>query len=149
MIRIPASSARDLRCQGPCPQQHEQQHQGMGHARPGRLTTGFDVDHRSHGGSGTGESRQEPSCGVGDALADQFTVGVVVGLGDVVGHQGGEQRVDGSEQGKNHACFHQLRQVLAEIGKHQLQSAFGDGSDSGDGLKAQIQEPVVVEQQQR
>ena len=46
----------DLCRKGACPQQHKQQHHGMGHARPGRLTTGFDVDHRSHRGSGSGKA---------------------------------------------------------------------------------------------
>ena len=35
--------------------------------------------------------------GIADALADEFLVAVVLGFGDVVGHNGGEQCVDGAK----------------------------------------------------
>ena len=67
------------------------------------------VDNGTHGGTSTGKTAEKARNSIADALADKFFVGVVFGLGDIVGHHGGEERVDRAEACESEAgdegCF--------------------------------------------
>src|SRR5690606_31834282 len=67
---------------------------------------GPDVDHGTHGGTGTSDAAEEAGDGVANALANQFLVGVVACAGHVVRHQGCQQAVDGTEQGEYESRLH-------------------------------------------
>ncbi len=84
-------------------EEHGEEEQGMNHAAELGAATALDVDDGTHGGTGTGKSAEETGNGIADALSDEFLVAVVLGLGDVVGHDGGEEGVDGSETGEGKA----------------------------------------------
>ena len=73
----------------------------------------------------------------------------MVCLGDVVGHQRRQQRVDRSKQGQHDARFQQFWQVLTEVRHHKTKSSVWDGSDAVQRFQSQRLQSVVVEHQHR
>ena len=72
----------------------------------------------------------------------------MIGLGDVVGHKGGQQRIDRPQQSQHQACLHQFGKMPTEIGHHRTQATIGDRPDARQRLEVQIPQTVVVEQEQ-
>ena len=58
--------------------------QGTGN---GCFAASVNVHDGTHGGAGAGQTAEQAGNHVADALADQFTVRLVVGAGDAVGDQ--------------------------------------------------------------
>ena len=137
-----------VRSPWPGAQEHQQQHDRVRHAGERGADPRLDVDDGAHRGSRCRQTRDQTSTGVAESLANQLPVGVVVGLAEVVGHQGGQQRVDRSEQGEYSAGFEHDRPMLTEVGKRELQTTLGNAADPGQGGNAQLPESIVVEQQQ-
>ena len=78
--------------------QHDgQQEDSMYHAGELGTSARLDVDDGSHGGTGTWQTTEEAGDSVAYALPYELAVGVVLGFGDIVGHNRGEQRIDGAE----------------------------------------------------
>ena len=86
-------------------------------------------------------SRQTPDQGgshVADPLANEFTVRAVLGAGDVVGHQGGQQRVDRAQDGEGDGITAQQAEVVeAQLRPAQGRKPLGDGAQAGDGALGQ------------
>lgn len=51
----------------------------------------LDIDYSAHGGTGTRQTAEKTGNGVADPLSDQFTIRLVLGPGNIIGNQGGEQ----------------------------------------------------------
>ena len=62
------------------------------------------------------QPRHQPRADIGHPLTNEFTVGVVVGLTEVVGDQGGQERIDGPEQRQHASRPQQRRPVLLKFG---------------------------------
>ena len=77
----------------------------MHHAREPRAPAGLHVRYGPHRGTSAGQAPQQSASHIANPLANQFLVGIVLAAGDVVGYQGGEQRVDGAQhrQGQREA----------------------------------------------
>ena len=91
------------------------------HPRDRRPPARADVYDRAEGGPGAGQSPYEARDHVADALADELPVRVVAGTGHSVGYEGGEQAVDGAEQGDDQRWLDGLQQyVHGDIGQLQL-----------------------------
>ena len=115
---------RNHRGDGAHAQHHGHQHQRVDHARQAGHAAGADIDHRAHRGAGAGNAAEETRHRVAHALADQFLVGIVARAGHVVGHQRGEQAVDGTQHGENKGRFdHQHHGGLIENGQVQARNA--------------------------
>jgi hypothetical protein len=80
---------------------HEQGH-GMEHAGHRRPRTEADVGRRAGDGARRRESAEERRRDVGDALSHQFGVRGVAIATESIGHDGREQRFDGSEHRHGH-----------------------------------------------
>ena len=78
----------------------------MYHTAQLRATASLDIHHGAHGCSGSAYAAEESGDGITYALSDEFAVGVVLGLGDVIGHDRCEQRVDGAESGQCESRHH-------------------------------------------
>ena len=66
-----------------------------------------------------------------------------------VGHQRGEQRVNGPQESQNDPGTQQQRQMLSPIGLDQLQPTLRNVADARQRLPAQRFQALVVEQQHR
>ena len=97
---------RDHRGQGGCQQHHEHQHNGSDHTGECRAATGLNIDHGAHRGSRTRQSTEQTGRDVGQALADQFLVGIVFGAGEAVGHHRREQSIDAAEHPQHGGIHH-------------------------------------------
>ena len=73
----------------------------------------------------------------------------MVCLGDVVGHQRRQQRVDRSKQCQHQTGLDQFRQMLTEVRHHESKPSLRNGADAVQRFQSQRLQPVVVEQQQR
>ncbi|MDT4871145.1 hypothetical protein FQZ97_1062620 [compost metagenome] len=71
----------------------------MGHAgqRPGGAVA--DIGGGPCDRAGGGEPTEQGYSQIGDALTDQFLIGVVPGPRHAIGHHGGQQRLDGTQHG--------------------------------------------------
>ena len=78
-------------------EQDGQQEEAMNHARKPRTPAAIDIDHRTHRGTGTRKSAENTDRDIADTLSDKFLIAIMFRLGRIVGHHGGEQRVDGAE----------------------------------------------------
>ncbi|CPQ89308.1 Uncharacterised protein [Bordetella pertussis] len=81
-------------------QQHHQQ-QGDAMHDPGQRAGAAvaDVGGRARDGAGGGKAAEQRRDDIGQALADQFLVGIVAGAGHAVGHHGRQQGFDGAQHG--------------------------------------------------
>ena len=70
----------------------------MDHSRDGGFGAGTDVGGGAGDGAGGGKSAEERGDNVGDALRNQFHVGIVSVAAHAVGDDGGHQGFDGAEQ---------------------------------------------------
>lgn len=102
----------------------------MHHAGELGASTALDIDDGAHGGTSTGESAEEAGDSVADALPYQFTVAVVLGLSDIVGHNRGEEGVDRAKSG-------------------QGQSGDDSGHEDGDPIKPSKRYLAVGEERHR
>ena len=98
-------------------------HQGEQNDRPQRArcpgpSAGSDVDHRARGAPGAGQSAEQAGGHVADALADQFPIRLVATPGQRVGHEGGQEAVDRTEQGEDQR---RLQRIEQEAGGRQPQ----------------------------
>ena len=59
---------------------------GVDHTAELRAATRLHVDHRTHRSSCAGKTTEQTRHGIADTLAYQLLVGIVLGLGDIVGH---------------------------------------------------------------
>ena len=89
-------------------QDQRQQEQGTHGARNPGQPACVDVGHGANCGPGAGQRSEHSRDHVADALTHQFPVRVVLGTGQRVGDQRGQQAVHGSEQGQNDRRFHGL-----------------------------------------
>ena len=77
-MRIPGQDRhRDVAGQRRGEQQHAQQSERVDHARDGSLRAGADVGRRAGDGAGGRQAAEHRRNDVGDALADQFDIGIV------------------------------------------------------------------------
>ena len=79
------------------PKEDGKEEEGMDHTADLCASATLDIDNGTHGGAGTRKAAEKSGNGIADALADEFLVAVVLGFGDVVGHNGGEQCVNGAK----------------------------------------------------
>ena len=68
----------------------------MDDARDGCLAAVVDVGHGASDGTCGWDASEDGAQHVGNALADEFLVGVVLVSDDTIGHSGGEQALDGT-----------------------------------------------------
>ena len=106
-------------------QEDEQQHGGVDNARHGRAAAVVDVCHRAGNGTRAGNAAEERRADIGNALADEFLVAVVVVAAHTVGHRGGEQRLDGAQHGNHHRRGQQRLNALPRDVGHR------EGRDNG------------------
>ena len=89
-------------------QEDGQQYHGMYDAGHGGAAAVVDVGHGAGDGSRHGNAAEERHHDVGDALADELGVGVVVFTHGTIGHGGREQRLDGAQDGDGEGRREQL-----------------------------------------
>ncbi len=79
--------------------------------------------------------------GVADTLADQFLVGVVARARHVIGDQGGQQAVDGTQHGQDEGRFEdEHHRALFEDGNLQRREALGNIAEQGHGGHRQAEQ---------
>lgn len=81
--------------------------------------------------AGSGDSAEKRGGQVGDALCDEFLIGVVAFAGEAVGNDGGEKRGDGGEEGDGEGGFDEFRGIDAGEGGEA-----GEGESGGDAAEA-------------
>ena len=112
----------------------------MHHTRKRRAASGLHVGDGAHRGASTGQAPQQRSTHVSEALANQLAIGVVLGAGDVVGHQRGEQRVDRAEHRQGERITAQHAQITQrQLRPTQLREALGNLAQTRQGLDRQQQ----------
>ena len=75
---------------------NQQQHNRMDDARDGCLAAVVDVGHGASDGTCGGDASEDGAQHVGNALTDEFLVGVVLVSDDTIGHSGRKQALDGT-----------------------------------------------------
>ena len=79
--------------------QDAEQREGVDHAGDRRARAGADVGGGAGDGAGGGDAAEERRDDVGDALGDEFDVGVVAVAGHAVGNDGGEHAFKRGQHG--------------------------------------------------
>ena len=103
----------------------------MNDARQTCPAASLDIDDGADAGASAGQPADERRGHVADALSDQFAVAGVMGLRDIVGQQGAEQRIDGTEQREFCRYDHDephLREV--EFGHDERRQPGRDGANA-------------------
>ncbi|MCY1413089.1 hypothetical protein D9M71_285140 [compost metagenome] len=126
---------RDVRGQRGEHQHDQGQGRRMDDPRQRAVAAVADVGRGAGDGAGGGEAAEQRRGDVGDALADQFLVGVVAGAGHAVGDHRREQRLDGAEHGDGegradqfqHARQGHLRQAQARQSEWNSAEGAADG----------------------
>ena len=112
----------------------------MHHTRKRRAASGLHVGDGAHRGASTGQTAQQRCTHVSKALANQLAIGVVLGAGDVVGHQRGEQRVDRAEHRQGERITAQHAQITqCQLRPTQLREPLGDLAQTRQGFDRQQQ----------
>ena len=81
-------------------------------------SSGANVGQGSQGVAGARHAAEHAGDHVAEALANEFTVGVVTGAGDRIGDERREQAVHGAEQSQNQGRFQRAQQER-RIRQHQ------------------------------
>ena len=117
----------------PAEAQHQrQQDRRAEDARDRRPAAGAQVDDRAQRGPRPGQPADEAGRHVADALPHELPVGVVAGARHGVGDEGGEQAVDGPQQGDDDRRLHGVEQdAAAEVGQPQVGQAGRHIADDG------------------
>ena len=97
----------------------------MDHAGELRAAAALDVDDGTHGGAGTRQTAEEAGNGVAYTLPYELTVAVMLGLGDIVGDDGGKQCVDGAEACKSEAGDDSSHEDSAPVDAGEGDALFG------------------------
>lgn len=129
-------------------QEDEQQHGGMDDARYRSAAAVVDVGHGTGNGAGGGNTAEERRTDVGNALADEFLVGVVVVTAHAVCHSGGKQGLDGTEHGDGQRRGEEeLHLFPGDVGHRQRGNLCLDVRiERADGLDA-VDAGIAVEQE--
>jgi hypothetical protein len=107
-------------------QHNAEQHQRVDDAGNRRAAAGFDVGRGAGDGAGGGKAAEERGGDIGQALGDQFLVGVVAVIDLAVGDACREQRLDGAEQGDGDGRRDQLAEIVnRQAGRPKLGSSCG------------------------
>ncbi len=78
----------------------------MDHAADLRAAAALHVHDCTHRGARAADSAEEAADHVANALPYQLAVAVMVSFGDIVGHHGGEQRVDAAQTRERKSWYH-------------------------------------------
>ena len=139
---------RDVAHEAAQTEQHGEQHQRVDHAADLRAATALHVHDGAHGRAGAADAAEEAADHIADTLPHQLAVAVVVGFGDVVGHHGGEQRVDTAQAGERKSGDDRGFQHGAPVEAGQAQALFRkDRHREAGGNLADEQLLVHVEEQ--
>lgn len=84
----------------------------MNESGNGRAPAVVDVGHGAGNGSRARNTAKERRAKVGNALSDEFLVGVMVVATDTVGHSCGEQRLNGAEHGDDHRRWKEFAEAV-------------------------------------
>jgi hypothetical protein len=110
--------------------------EGVDDAGDGGVRAGADVGGGAGDGAGGGHAAEEGRDDVGDALGDEFHVGVVAVAGHAVRNYCGKKTFDGGEHGDGEGGGEQRQDVDAvEVGRAKWGKPRGDAAELGaDGL---------------
>src|SRR6185437_88539 len=123
-------SVRDILYKPREPKQHGKQEQSMDHARKPSFAAGFDVYDAPNAGAGARKAPDQGRPYVAYPLTDQFSVAVVMGLGEAVREQRAEQRVDCAKRGELNCGRHdEAGLVERQLRNDQCRQASGNGTD--------------------
>ena len=114
-----------------------QQEERAQRARHRRRSSGADIDDRAHRCPGAWQRADQSRSHVADALADQLPVRVVTVAGHRIGHQGGQQTVDRTQQGEDDGRLQRMEQ---ESGRRQAELQ-GRQSDRDRAYDRRFREP--------
>jgi hypothetical protein len=90
-----------------------------------------DVGGGASDGAGGGNSTEERGEDVGDALGNEFDIGVMTVAGHAVGNDGGEEAFDGAEESDGEGGWEQRKDVFGmQVGQGDVREALGDAAES-------------------
>ena len=118
------------------------QRECMDHAGDRGARAGADVGRGAGDGAGGGNAAEERRGDVGDALGDEFDVGVVAVAGHAVGDDGGEHAFKRGQQRDGEGRGNQRQNVLGvEVGNGEGRKSAGNAAEAGaDGFDRQMEQ---------
>ena len=135
------SGEGDVAGQGRSDDEDGEEGDGVDHAGEGGACAGADVGGGAGDGSGGGDAAEEGRDDVGDALGNEFDVGVVAVAGHAVCDNGREHGLQRGEHGDSEGGGDEGDDVFAvEGGKGEVRKALGDAAEFGaDGFYGELE----------
>ena len=118
--------------------QEQQQYYGVDHTGHGAAASVFDVGGGPGNGTGGGNASEQRAGRVGRALGHQLHIGVVLASNHVVCHHGGEQGLNGRQNGNGKGVRNHRGNGIQMQHRHvELGRRIGNGIQVSDGVHRQ------------